>query len=237
LLEEDMADEDKLVKAGFEVVFKPVADLIERLAGPAAEEFGLTIQDHVRVFRLKRQLRLFQRTKEMLEKAGVEPKRVPLKFLGPVVESASFEEDNELQDRWAALLANAAATPTDIHPAYIEILKQLSSTEVLLLEILHKKGSPKSGTYDFYKELAARLDVEHLSSDVQSPVPTVAEEVDNRLDRLGVVGNLTRLGCISVEGIRHGPTYYSLTTFGKNFCRACSPPQASQKNAKRSSSE
>ena len=63
-----MADEDKLVKAVVEAALRPFADLLDKLAGPAAKELGLALKDHVRVFRFKRQLRLFERVKEILAK-------------------------------------------------------------------------------------------------------------------------------------------------------------------------
>ncbi len=59
-----MADEDKIVKAGVEAALKPFADLLEKLTGPAAEEIGLTVKDHVRVFRFRRQLRLLSALSE-----------------------------------------------------------------------------------------------------------------------------------------------------------------------------
>src|SRR5438270_2292499 len=98
-----MADEDKLVKAGVEAALKPFADLLEKLAGPAAEEIGLTLKDHVRVFRLKRRLRLLARVQEMLAGSNLEAHRVPLKILGPIIENATVEDDDDLQDKWAAL--------------------------------------------------------------------------------------------------------------------------------------
>jgi hypothetical protein len=219
-----VGDDDKLVKAGFEAILKPVADLIEKLAGPAEEELGFAARDHVRVFRLKRQLRLLQRTKEMLEEAGTEPNRVPLKILAPVIESASLEEDNDLQDKWAALLANAATATQGIHPAYIEILKQLRSREVLVLELLFQKTTvPEQDrnviSEEFYITLAKTFGYADL------PRTLLAAKIDYALDISGMIGNLTRLGLILVESIQHGPTYYKLTGFGTKFCWACKPPE------------
>ena len=99
-----MTDEDSLLKSGIESVMKPISDLIDEIAGPAAEELGLTLQDSVRVYRAKRELRLFQKTKEILDHFGSLPGRVPLKALLPIIEHGSIEEDDDLQDRWAALL-------------------------------------------------------------------------------------------------------------------------------------
>jgi len=85
------------LNAGLDAALKPFSDLIMKIAGPAADEIGLTLQDHVRVFRLKRQLRLLERVKEML--ADREPQRVPLKIIEEIVEHGSVEESDDLQDR------------------------------------------------------------------------------------------------------------------------------------------
>ena len=57
-----MSEEYDLAKAGFDSALAPMIGLIEKIAGPASEEIGLTLRDSVRVFRLKRQVRLFQKT-------------------------------------------------------------------------------------------------------------------------------------------------------------------------------
>jgi hypothetical protein len=133
-----MSDDTDLIKAGAqgitEGVMAPFADLLRKLAGPVAEELGLTLQDEVRVFRLKRRIRLLERVQQMLNEKGVEPQRVPLKILVPVIEGASLEEDDELQDRWAALLVNTATTGGAM-PAAPEILRQLTSMDVFLLQV------------------------------------------------------------------------------------------------------
>jgi hypothetical protein len=141
-----MADEDKLVKAGVEAALKPFSELLEKLAGPAAEEIGLTLKDHVRVFRFKRQLRLFERVKEILAESRIEPGRVPLRLLLPMVENASIEEDDDLQDRWAAMLANAAAGGnggSGVEPVFPLILKELGIQEVRFLDELYNEAMRK----------------------------------------------------------------------------------------------
>jgi hypothetical protein len=53
-----MSDAYDLAKAGFDAAVAPIADLIKRMAGPAADEIGLMVQDHVKFVRWKRQQRL-----------------------------------------------------------------------------------------------------------------------------------------------------------------------------------
>src|SRR6266496_2812595 len=100
-----MGGESELVKAGVEglssAAFEGVNDLLQSLFGPAAEEAGLMLKDHVKVFRAERQLRLYERTVRLFQKMGVSPQRVSLRLLFPIVENASLEESDQLQDRWA----------------------------------------------------------------------------------------------------------------------------------------
>jgi hypothetical protein len=58
----------------------PVVDIIKKVAGPAAEEIGLTLQDSIRVYRAKRQYRLFEKIRDFVKEAGFERKRIPLKL-------------------------------------------------------------------------------------------------------------------------------------------------------------
>lgn len=217
-----MADEDKLVKAGVEAALKPFADLLEKLAGPAVEEFGLAIQDRVRVFRLKRQIRLFQQTKKMLEEAGLEPSRVSFRLLGPIVDAASIEDNDELQDKWAALLANAASAPDTVSPAYLEVLKQLSPLDAMLLDSLdHFRVLGGRNTNvkedDLLTQMSVRLD--------ESGGRKARESLSLRLDESSSRENLTRLGLMNIHSVEKGETWYLLTAFGKNFCNACTQPR------------
>lgn len=233
-----MADEDKLVKAGVEAALKPFVDLLEKIAGPAAEEIGLTLKDHVRVFRLKRQVRLFNRVKEILAESDLEPGRVPFKLLQPIIESASLEEKDELQDRWAALLANSAIT-RDVHPSFPEILKQLSEREVLYLDAVYEYQEGKKelevqrtihgaelkrrfGKLDntFYLRLAKVLDMK--TEDPQEAY----HNIDPLFKISGLGDNVVRLGLLRtpVQDMNH-----RLTDFGKAFVKACRAPVPKKK--------
>jgi len=223
-----LADEDKLVKAGVEAALKPFADLLQKLAGPAAEEIGLTFKDHLRVFRFKRQLRLFQRTKEMLEDAGIEPKKVPLKLLRPIMESGSLEEDDILQDKWAALLANAVTGNEErVHPSSIEVLKQISALEAQFLDCLYSKrnqdgprGKGKLGDDQIVTSMFPKVK-EELSTKAQREQVSF---VRHRFEAAGLHVNLDRLGLVKIERMKEA-FWYEMTPFGKMFVRACQSPK------------
>jgi hypothetical protein len=141
-----MGDEADLVKAGAQGItegaMKPVSDLVQSLFGPAAEEAGLMLKDHVRVYRAARQARLYIRTAAIFERLGVRPKQVPLKLLFPIIENASVEDTDELQDRWANLLAHAA-NPNErdtVNPSFPTILRELTPRQARFLDAVYDEA-------------------------------------------------------------------------------------------------
>jgi hypothetical protein len=91
---------------------------------------------------------------KMLREAGAQPRPVPLKIIVALLQCASLEEDGDLQERWAALLANASATgPAKVHESFSEVLRQLSPRESRFLDHLYDlavKGWESSGGKDPY---------------------------------------------------------------------------------------
>lgn len=59
----------------------------------------------------------------------------------PLLENGSLEEDLKLKDKWSSLLKNALdeGKLTDSHITYINILKELTPTEGLVLDFLYKE--------------------------------------------------------------------------------------------------
>lgn len=97
----------------------------------------------MRFIRWERQLRLYDRELEILRERGIEnqTRTVPPKLALPIVEYASLEEDDELQDLWARLLASALdpAFKGEIRSAFIDIIRQLSVTDVHILDAIYKQ--------------------------------------------------------------------------------------------------
>jgi hypothetical protein len=117
---------------------KAAKEFLEKIAGPPAEEFGLFLGDKVRRFRFEKQVKLLTDAQEILKQAGVDPKKVPLKTLCPILEGASIEDDASMSARWAALLATAAnpQSTVAVQPSFPEILKQLSPLEAKILDLI-----------------------------------------------------------------------------------------------------
>jgi hypothetical protein len=114
--------------------------LFGKFLGPACEEMGSLIGEHVRVFRLKNQIRILKRAKKILTAEGLEPEAVNLKTFVPLLEAGALEEDEEMAERWASLLASAAtpAGKQTVEPSFIEILRQLTPLQARILDALYQ---------------------------------------------------------------------------------------------------
>ncbi|HZU32611.1 MAG TPA: Abi-alpha family protein [Candidatus Angelobacter sp.] len=245
-----MADEDKLVKAGVEAALKPFADLLDKLAGPAAEEIGLTIKDHVQVFRLKRRVRLLGRVREILAESGMEAGRVPFKLLFPVVENASIEEDDDLQDRWAAMLANAAGTDgrSGVEPVFPVILKELGIQDVKFLDELYEEVIRKRIKYraewpEFVNVGNPQFNIYHLKSIYAQANPGSLSSVKGHLNadqerqfrlsldiiiRNRLLDELYDLMDKRDEQRQEVGSMYRLSELGARFIRACRTPKTGE---------
>src|SRR4051812_19777659 len=86
-------------------------EFASRVTGAPSQELGAWIADHIRFRRWKSEIKILRKAREHAEKAGFAPQEVPLKTLAPLLEGGSLEDedDDEMIDRWAALLANASA--------------------------------------------------------------------------------------------------------------------------------
>tara|TARA_R110000850_G_scaffold143268_2_gene265540 strand:- start:1150 stop:1926 length:777 start_codon:yes stop_codon:yes gene_type:complete len=112
---------------------------MSKLLGPSIKEFGELFADKVRFRRWKNQVKIFNKTRELLDKNGLEPRELNLKTLVPLIEKSSVEEDELLQDKWANLISNIATTPENgLEPRLIETLSSLSAIEAKILDFIHE---------------------------------------------------------------------------------------------------
>jgi hypothetical protein len=122
-------------------VVEEAKSLVGKFLGPACEEFGALIGEGVRFLRLKNQVRLLKKATQILETEGLEPKAVNLKIFVPLLEAGALEEDIDMAERWAALLASAANPKNKyaLEPSFIDILRQLSPIQARIVEVVYQQ--------------------------------------------------------------------------------------------------
>lgn len=121
----------KLADAGSQVV----DFLLKVVAAPAGQLAGIA-DDWLGYFRYKNLLVIRDKVEALHEAKGLRGKQLPLppKFALPIVEAASLEEEEPLQNLWAHLIANATDPKhqEQIHPAFAGVIRELSADEALI---------------------------------------------------------------------------------------------------------
>ncbi|MCJ7508930.1 MAG: DUF4393 domain-containing protein [candidate division Zixibacteria bacterium] len=221
-----------LAKSGIPAAIEAAKDLLQKLAGPAAEETGLFLQDRVRIYRLRNQLAVLGKTQDMLSSVGIDPKSVPLRVLVPLLEGAALEDDDNLATKWAALLANAAMQGSNVNliPSFSNILSQLQPRDAAILDILHKeewyhtKKPENIVLFAFRPTIQKPLnlsDTEYELS-VDNIVRLGLCVIDNKLLPPKVQKDLDQIKIVDPDLIRRDVLI--ATRLGFEFLKACSQP-------------
>lgn len=107
----------------------------EKLVLPSVEELGLLVKDQISYWRFNNQVRILNKAKSICEKNNISIKAIPPKLLCPYLEYASLEDDPNIQESWATLLANMVDSQQNIqNHVFPYILSQLSKDEFNLLQ-------------------------------------------------------------------------------------------------------
>jgi hypothetical protein len=145
-------------------------DFIEKIiAGPLIEATG-TLTDKVKFWRFKNQVDIILKAREYLKERGIEtPKKVPIKDVTTLLEHASFEENEKMQDNWAKLLSNTLDPNNKFDACHIfsQILNQLSINEINILKHLFRRSFISHEDHRPYltkKELIGNSMTDHQTS-------------------------------------------------------------------------
>ena len=195
-------------------VLAPFSDLIKTLFGPAAEQYGLAWGESAYLFRRKRLARLLEKASNQLAEAGTEPHAVRVLLLHDIVDRGSLEDNDNLQDMWATLLANAAGGKL-VETAYVDFLKSLSFDEAVFLTMLLTGAMGDSATW--------HLDPAQCGNLKRLGLIITEEEVSVPKVGSGLGVHTMR---IEVGGAPEEMCY--LTDLGWAFINACVPPKATK---------
>ena len=179
-------------------------------------------EDKLKYMRWERQQRLISRATEFLAKENLNgpTKALPLKLAVPLLEGASLEEDDELQDIWAKVLINATTEDSGISITrnFIDVLERFTPTSARLFFNIYSTQITDSEFEEIdYPDKGSVLPEERSEAICMSPI----EEV-----QLGYA-ELDRLGCLNIKReMRNGKLVCKVraTHFGKAIYEACTLP-------------
>lgn len=224
-----MPDETDLVRAGVEgaakgtidSILEPFKALVMRFCQEVGEGFGY----YGRLFRLRMGLQVMRKAKKMLEEAGIDHSAVPPKLFVPIIENASLEDGETLQNKWAALLANAAdpRSKAKVHPAFVGILRDLTPAEADLLNNIYAYVCEQIKMENLYRNSASAPQID-LAEPMQA---NGALHFLDALELQPIIDHLQGLRLIEFEASAIITNIDHMTAFGFEFVAACRPPGSS----------
>lgn len=197
---------------------------LERVFGPAIEEYGGQLHDNRRYRRAANMLKLQQKWDRLRADHGIteQPRPLSLKFGTALLEAASVEEDDELQGLFANLLFNTtdSQSKAETRQAYVAMLQGMSGFDAKVLFAIDQSPDANPGLYPTRTVYTAKLPGDFV---VATPGAGHVIELPPEPVLLSL-NNLARLGCIVPAGVWDGAVSYGLVTFtplGQAFVRAC----------------
>jgi hypothetical protein len=141
--EEAKAIQEVAKTAGkFAEITEKLGSFISKVVGGPIAQIGGILEDWTKYYRYKNLLIICDKVEELHEQRRIAGKTVaiPARAAIPMLESASLEDDENLQNMWACLIANSMDPKftQPLHPGYIEIIKQMSPDEAVILNAFRK---------------------------------------------------------------------------------------------------
>jgi hypothetical protein len=130
----------KTAGQGIQATREAASYVAQLLRGPLEQAVAI-LEDRLRFIGWRQKVQLLVKARAFAAEHGMpEPtRRVPLSLLVPLLEAGAAEEDDELQDTWARMLANAADADhgAEVRRAYVSILSDCTSLDVRNLATLY----------------------------------------------------------------------------------------------------
>lgn len=144
--------------------------LIRDIAGPASREFGLLISDQIKYWRLKNLTRISRKYEELKRDRGLSGENIRHLRMSvglPILEKASFEDDDDLQQLWANLILSATSSAESYedvdanHKTFANALHSMSKVDCRVLEVVVEKGVESQGCNVIRLNNLTEEDVQH----------------------------------------------------------------------------
>ncbi|RBW66659.1 hypothetical protein DS893_03115 [Vibrionales bacterium C3R12] len=220
----------KATTKGLEVGEKVGGFLAKVLGEPIETATGI-LGDKLKFMRWERQVRLVDRVQDINKQRGIEGREMPVspKLALPIIENASVEENDTLQDLWAKLMSSAQgeASSDSVRSAFIDIIKQLEVIDVEILNAMFNgfvqtvgqnnihQGTPRRVSFSKQNIMAALKISEYVYEDA----------IDNLMRVRCVCSEVKVMSGMSIGGERatvdKGYDSLCLTSLGIRFVIAC----------------
>jgi len=215
--------------ASVEAIAKLGGFFAKVLGEPFQDAVGL-LGDRLKLYRYQNQVVIMDKVNKTLDERGVsKTKPIPPKFAIPIMEYASLEEDESLQDMWCNLIANSLdpARNFELKYVYIDIIKSLTPLDAKILRYINSSIN---------NEVSGKVGVINMR-DIQVGYYEICKEFPNVGWYINSsIRNLMRVHCIDdmtlseefedvlyCRNTREGRRVqtFAVTTLGMDFISSC----------------
>ena len=206
-----------------------VMDFARKVGGQAADELGVDFGNRIRAWRIANAVSLYTRTRRKLEEAGLPANAVPPRLFLPLIEAASVEDNESLQEMWAGLLAAASESPDTVSPAFVETLKLMTPNEAKYIDKIYcDRTNPKN---PYQMPPGSQLPPGVFTEGAGAPKGLSSETYE----RLGIIRR--EYGMTQEGGEPEVGSILRFTKYGTEFLRTCHGPREMSNRAKAASVE
>lgn len=191
------------------------------------DEISNIIHDKLRFIRWKRLVEMSDEVNNILKERGViETRALAPKLAIPLIEDASLEDNDEIKSLWSKLLANALDPnfKDDIRYGFIEMLKNITGREALLLKKLYEALVAKNFLSDLSQLSSRHVDKEQIIR-MFNITPEEYVVFAHNLMRLQLIAPAVISGGVSIGSnflsSYKGIDVIYLTALGVKFVEAC----------------
>ena len=123
--------------------------VVRDIGGPAAKDLGMAISDYIKAWRLNNLINIsmkFERIREEKKLTRNDIRHLSMSVGIPMLEHASNEDDDELQELWANLMVSATRDSNsdeesrDAHKVWTYTLAMMSKSDCILLGTVVENG-------------------------------------------------------------------------------------------------
>nr|WP_240331940.1 Abi-alpha family protein [Sulfurospirillum tamanensis] len=181
--------------------------------------------------RWERQVRLIEQVEKINHERGINGKEIPVspKLAIPIIENASLEEDDLLQDLWAKLMSSAQGknSSSEVRSAFIDIIKQLEVIDVKILNAMFDGYVNAVGQDNIQKESPRRISFSknNIMNVLKISEYDYEDSIDNLMRVRCVCSEVKVMSHMNIGGesatIDKGYDSLNLTSLGVKFVIAC----------------
>ena len=211
----------KNTEKGLNIAEKTGRFIAPLIKGTIEQGIGI-FEDKLKYIRWERQLRLMMKADALMKENHIDhvENPIPMKLVIPLLQAATMEENDDLQDIWANLLVNSIKeNGIELKRVYIDILERISPIEAKILDKIYELPFEEyQHTLLCTHELPERVTIYKREEYDENNHLLVNQEVELSLM------NLARIGCLSPCRSVGGGELYSMinmTLLGIKFVDAC----------------